>query len=49
MEDDLKIIKERNERAIDYIEQVVIPHLKETNQRQVEEDIKIVIMILKGE
>lgn len=49
MEDDLKLLKERNERAIDYIEKEVIPHLKETNQRQVEDDIKIVIMILKGE
>lgn len=49
MEDDLKLLKERNERAIDYIEQAVIPHLKENNQRQVEDDIKIVIMILKGE
>ncbi len=46
---DLKIIKERNERAIDYIEQVVLYHLKQCNQRQIEDDLKIVTMILKGE
>lgn len=46
---DLKLLIERNERAIEYIEKVVVPHLKGTNQRQIEDDLKIVVMILKGE
>lgn len=49
MIEDLKLLKERNDRAIDYIEQIVLSHVKEENQRQVEDDLKIVLMILKGE
>ncbi len=49
MIEDLKLLKERNDRAIDYIEQIVFPHVKEEKQRQVEDDLKIVLMILKGE